>query len=179
MNYSSSPLWYKQFAKWLYYKYFNNHLDLKILELGNGKGLLTKSFKEMGYDIIGFDKEMNLEKKIPLKSYTYDIIILYSVIEHISNFQQLIKEIHRILKYHGIVIIATNDITKQFKEFYDDYTHISPFTMKRLKNLMIDNNFKVIELRRFPHIPFFWRYTIKAFDITTIKPGSLFGVFEK
>ena len=51
------------------------------------------------------DKIVDLEKKLPFKDNSIDEIIANHVIEHISNFIELMHEIHRICKNGAILKI--------------------------------------------------------------------------
>ena len=44
--------------------------------------------------------------KIPYKENTFDIIYCISVLEHTENFEQIIREFKRLLKYNGILIVT-------------------------------------------------------------------------
>ena len=57
-----------------------------------------------------------------------------SVIEHIYNPNNFLNEIKRILKKNGNLIIVTPNFRFSFKEFYDDPTHVKPYTEESLKN---------------------------------------------
>ena len=57
---------------------------------------------------------------------------MLSVIEHIQNPTNILKEILRVLKIGGILIIITPNFKYLHKNFYDDPTHIRPYTEKSL-----------------------------------------------
>jgi ubiquinone/menaquinone biosynthesis C-methylase UbiE len=174
----ASEEWNYKFCLWLEKNYFN--ATMRILDLGCGAGHVVSCLTELGYDIDGYDyPEIDLEKKLPFNDNSYECVILKFVIEHINNIQQLMIEVHRILSPGGIVIILTDDYTKDIENFYDDPSHITPFTILRLKNLALLSGFNIIELRRWRNIPYIWRYTYKAFDYSFPFSKQLFGVFIK
>lgn len=89
---------------------------MKILELGSGgKRIFADSFtldKErcftFGCGVVKRKTDVvhNLEKKkLPFKSKTFDRVYAYHVLEHINNFDNLMKEIHRVLKNHGVLYV--------------------------------------------------------------------------
>jgi len=53
----------------------------------------------------------DLDKGIPFKSNSFDVILNNQVIEHVCNTDLLLREIHRILKPAGYAIISTNNIS--------------------------------------------------------------------
>lgn len=94
------------------------------------------------------DKTINLEEKLPFPDNHADEILLQSVIEHIWNYQQLIKETARILKPNGTLTIelpfmhAIHGSGQQDPESKQDYWRITPNAMKKLleqENLKIEN----------------------------------------
>ena len=52
----------------------------------------------------------DLNKKIPYKDNSFDVIIAYHVIEHLVNVRLFVSEIHRTLKKGGYVLIGTPNL---------------------------------------------------------------------
>ena len=69
-----------------------------------------------------------------------------SVIEHLSDVTNLFKEVHRILKPNGKFLLITPNFYYDYKNFYDDPTHINPFTIEKLNTALLFNNFKKIKI---------------------------------
>ena len=46
------------------------------------------------------------------------------------------------------------DWKSQKNHFYDDHTHVSPFTVKGLKNCLSNNGFEVMSIELFYQLPF-------------------------
>ena len=87
----------------------------------------------------------NLENKLSMiESNTANIIICSHVIEHIKNTESFISEMYRILSPKGLIFIRTPDIEKVKFEFFDDYTHVRPYTPNSLKCCLLSSNFEVI-----------------------------------
>jgi ubiquinone/menaquinone biosynthesis C-methylase UbiE len=115
--------------------------NTKYLDIGCHKGNLTKSIVEYfnilsenvyGIDIkkhesFTFDFKLFNGGEIPHPDNTFDIITCFMLLHHCQNYKKLIKEIHRVLKSGGILIIKEHDcIDKNDKlvldilhEFYD------------------------------------------------------------
>lgn len=99
----------------------------RILELGVGDGTFLHSLQNKGYKCLGVDLILeniknaeekglkivkhDLNKKLPFEKETFDILIALEVLEHINNYQLLIKEIYRILKNRGVAFISVPNCT--------------------------------------------------------------------
>lgn len=100
----------------------------KLLDCGCGGGEFTLEFaKKIGTSKvygIEIDKKAageakrkgvkvynkDLNKKLPLRSSFVDVIIANQVIEHLYDTDTFVKEIYRILKPKGYVIVSTNNL---------------------------------------------------------------------
>ena len=170
--------WNIKFTEWLIKNYLDEHM--KILDLGCGQGNIVIQLNKFGYDAEGYDyPEVDLEKPLKFENNSCDFVILKFVIEHVNDINLLIKEVHRILRYNGKVLILTDDYPRQVKGFWEDPTHITPMTLKRMENLAKLNDFKIITLRRWRNVPYLWRYNLNAFDFVFPFSKQLLGVFEK
>ena len=94
---------------------------------------------------------------IPCKENYYNFVFIKSVIEHINNTDLFLSEIYRVLKHGGKLIILTPDYQKQKDFFYDDYTHIKPFTLTSLKMAVQLNNFKIKKATWFWYYKAIWK----------------------
>lgn len=148
--------------------YSENIFDKKYaLDLGEGdksfvKLLQSKKFKVKGYDIDTVNFETD---SLPEQDNSIDIIFCNSVIEHINNISKFFSEIYRVLKKGGILIIITPNFTYDFKNFYDDPTHVNPFTETKLSEVLKLFNFSNVEI--VPWVvkksSFFWKIPFKFF----------------
>ena len=120
----------------------------KVLDIGCGGGSLIDIMKKDKIDAKGVDfKDIDLEfQKINEKNNSMDYIICYSLIEHIRNSFHLFSNIKRILKKNGVLIIITPNFKYCYKEFYDDCTHVTPYTQSGLKHCLKIYNFKKIHI---------------------------------
>ncbi|MCB9252400.1 MAG: class I SAM-dependent methyltransferase, partial [Flavobacteriales bacterium] len=73
-------------------------------------------------DLPGVDHIADIEKGLPfLEDRSVDEIRSNHVFEHLDNFEQLMKEIHRVLKNDGIHRITVPHFSNPY--YYSDYTH--------------------------------------------------------
>ena len=80
--------------------------------------------------------------KLPFENNFFDAIYSKSLIEHINNHQLFFSECKRVLKESGKIIIYTPDWETQYLHFYDDLTHIKPFT-----TISLEDTFKLMDLK--------------------------------
>ena len=119
-----------------------------ILDLGTADGTFVEVAKNNGFKSLGLDiNKVDLEKdKIDLKNETCDMITGNSLIEHIKDPENLLKESKRLLKKNGVLILVTPDWAQNFTNFYDDPTHVKPYTKKSLAFLLNSYGFKNIKI---------------------------------
>jgi SAM-dependent methyltransferase len=144
---------------------------MKLYEPGVGRGEFLIIFKDAGLKVFGSDiekdaKEFNADIDVEIvnldtdKSYhkdcSFDVIYSKSFLEHLNNPSFFLKEAHRLLKPGGKLITLTPDWDSQYKNFFDDYTHIRPFTLKSLEEIQISSGFKNLSVRKFKQLPSSW-----------------------
>lgn len=100
-----------------------------ILDAGCGTGnfgeILSRCQNDFNISVIGIDvSKKSVEvakskqiygacflcgdnKNLPFKDESFDCVVLIEVIEHVSNKERLLKELKRVLKTHGMLIITT------------------------------------------------------------------------
>lgn len=129
----------------------DSDLGLSIGSEDNAHEEILKQYSslEILNDIEKYDAEKDF---IPFEDNAFDYVFIKSVIEHIANTDLFLSEIYRTLKPGGIVIVLTPDYQKQKDFFYDDYTHIKPFTLTSLKMALKLNRF-TLDIAKY-----FWYY---------------------
>jgi len=145
----------------------------RFLEIGCGTGDFLKAFQGLGLDCSGVDisdcsvnnlkefdvKKCDLEKdKLPYDDEVFDIVYSKSVIEHIMYSSNLMKEMIRVLKHGGKIIILTPDWKSQMNTFYNDFTHVKPYTEVSLSGLLSLYDFKNVQTEKFYQLPILWKY---------------------
>ena len=142
-----------------YYNLFFKKGD-KILDIGcsTGNFIIQDPKNMVGIDIdldaIKIAKKRNLvvfhlknPRKLPFKNETFDNIHCRHVLEHLKEPLDFMKEIIRVLKKDGKLILMTDKYTKKF---WDDYTHQRPYNIKSLEQLAYDSNFRKFKSYNFP-----------------------------
>jgi len=111
-------------------KYISGDQTISVLDAGCGDGRFGDKLISLGYcNTFGVDllrhripSIMNYccasIDKLPFHAESFDFIIANSVIYYLDNYEKLIKEFSRVLRYGGRVYISA-------------HTKFSPFTLKR------------------------------------------------
>lgn len=95
--------------------------NVKILDLGCGaagfsKLLATNKFSSIfscdadvyGSDVSKFNfQKCNLNEDLPYANEQFDVVVSLEVIEHLENPRKFIREVHRITKPGGLILIST------------------------------------------------------------------------
>ena len=156
----------------------NKAKKFKVLDVGCGRGDQLKIFQKFNFETHGLDIEFNsgqdLENlstcdfrtdKMPFKDETFDITFCKSVIEHLylKEIENLMLEKKRILKKGGIMIILTPAWEYNVKNFYTEFSHVTPFTKRSLDHCIKSYSFTNTKVDYLIQLPFVWKYPIAKF----------------
>ena len=109
-----------------------------LIDLGGNDGHNKSAVENSGLDYIEIDIDtcnFNTDK-LPFNNNSIDVAISLAVIEHIENIDFYISEIKRVLKPGGLIYLSTPNFKMCYKDFYNDPTHIRPFTPISLEVLL-------------------------------------------
>ena len=150
--------------------------ERRILDIGCGEGITLQKllyiFPEK--DISGIDvsrKNVEICKKygLPVKEgnvynlefgdESVDCCIFIEVIEHLEYPLKALKEIDRVLRKGGLlVILFPNDFifklarifTLKFKEAFYDYEHLKQWTPEEIRKVLTEKYFDILQQRSIP-----------------------------
>jgi len=136
-------------------KFFKGVSGKDILEIGCGEGSFLEILKNSGNKVFGVDiSESGIEKTrakeifserldisrqdIPRPSDSFDIVVMLEAIEHIEDPMHCIKEIKRVLKNNGVLLISIpNSVLGH------DYYYPGLFEMNNFKKFLLQNDFEI------------------------------------
>lgn len=119
-----------------------------IVDLGAGDKFIQNPLEVRGAKYLPLDIDdidFNVDK-FPFENESIDAVISLAVIEHIENVDNYLNEIMRVLVKGGIVYLTTPNFKYCYKEFYNDPTHVKPFTEISLERLMEMYSFSEISV---------------------------------
>ena len=79
-----------------------------------------------------------------------------SVIEHFYYPERLVNEMLRVLKPGGLAITLCPAWEFNYRIYYEDYTHRTPFMREALRDIHIIHGFEDIEVEFFRQLPVLW-----------------------
>ena len=138
---------FRTFKNLIFTFFKKNIFDLKnSLDLGSADGSFVEVLKKNGFEAYGIDiNDVNFENgKFKFENNKFDLVTAISIIEHLSNPDNFLHEIKRVLKENGFFILVTPNWKMDMKIFYDDPTHIKPYTIKSIQFLLESHKFRNI-----------------------------------
>lgn len=178
----------------------------KLLEIGCASGFLLKLAQKQGFDSYGVEisgdaskfarEKLGLKVKnstlenARFKPRSSDVVILINVLEHLTNPLETLREVNRILKDDGIVMVCVPNLDSanmRLRYFFHllkykngskfSKLHLSYFTPETLTEMCKSSGFKVISLKtRFLTHYLYKLSKLMRLDqkmVKKIKPGSL------
>jgi ubiquinone/menaquinone biosynthesis C-methylase UbiE len=191
-----------------------------ILDVGCGKGWVAKEFLPKGKTVVSLDISVtnpSIVKKLfsspkhfgitadsfhlPFNDNSFDCVIASEIIEHVYDPAKFIKELFRVVKKEGRLIITT-----PYKEKLIYYlcihcnkktpanAHINSFDEKKLESLYSGNDLEsfkydtfgnkvLLFLRTYVILQFFpfwlWKLKDKFFNLVINKPAHIICIYKK
>ena len=160
-------------------KYLFNSFKMEkgqiFLEPGCGRGEFLNEFNKLGLKCHGIDLSPHagnmLDKKVdiikgfdlendkwPYPDNFFDIIYNKSLLEHLNKPDKFLNEARRVLKPNGKILCLVPDWESNYKTYFDDFTHRTPFTKVSLNDIYEITDFKNISVIKFRQLPIVWRF---------------------
>lgn len=154
-----------------------------VLDIGAGAGAFSLRLFDNGYKVSALDinpeewklkeiefLELDINKGISNSvNKTFDSACCLEVIEHIENPWELLRDIRKIVKEDGYLLLSTPNITSfwsrmyflrkgyfhQFMPYDVDYGHINPITIHELQLIAKNTGWEVCEIIPSGYLPIF------------------------
>lgn len=166
--YTSYP---DQLTAYLTERYLGAHRGRALLDLGSGRGEFLHGFAQLGFMGSGIDRclpeasrfpepvtVLDYERApLPFSEGNFSVLFSKSVFEHIWDIGKLLQECRRVLAPGGRMIALVPDWHSQWRHFYDDWTHVRPFTLIGLRQCIQSHGFEIREAIHFRQLPFLWK----------------------
>lgn len=146
----------------------------KVLDVGCGNGELIRMLAEEGHECVALDLSENRLAKfkdkakklgivqiqgdainVPLQDSSIDVIMCSEVLEHIKDYENVLKEVHRVLKPHGRIIVSVpykeelmEMVCPHCGKRFVPYGHLHSFDKSKLVSSMNHCGFNV----RYSHV---------------------------
>ena len=133
-----------------------------LLDIGAGTGDFLFTAKQNGWETIGVEpsekaKGIAIGKGIKfsdstqdLESHSFDVITMWHVLEHVPNLEIQIKELKRLVKPNGTIIIAVPNFKSYDAKYYGKFwaafdvpIHFWHFSKKAIQLLFQKENIKL------------------------------------
>jgi 2-polyprenyl-3-methyl-5-hydroxy-6-metoxy-1,4-benzoquinol methylase len=151
------------------------HPRAKLVDAGCGSGVFVRFMRDCGYDAIGFDlspssveigrKYLNLDDYIRLSDYqeglsntsTYDAITAWTVIEHLIEPTDFLRQCYQALKPKGLLLLEFPTVDSLLYEELE-YAffwvmppyHLTLFSKSGIQKLLSRENFEILEIYPMP-----------------------------
>ena len=155
--------------------YLFSRYDLKkgdnFLDIGCGRGEFLKGFIKCGVNghavdqssaVLKYCPEAELRNSdiendgIPYPDNYFDVVYSKSVIEHFHYPERLVREMYRVLKPGGLAITLCPAWEYNYKIYFDDYSHRTPFMFESLRDIQIIHGFEDVQVEFFRQLPVTW-----------------------
>jgi 2-polyprenyl-3-methyl-5-hydroxy-6-metoxy-1,4-benzoquinol methylase len=136
-----------------------------LLDIGSGTGDFLLAANSSGWKTIGFEpnqkaKELAIKKGIKIIEKTelladnsFDIITMWHVLEHVLDLEIQIKELKRLIKPGGTIIIAVPNFNSFDAKYYNEYwaafdapRHVWHFSKKAIEKLFEAENLNLTKI---------------------------------
>jgi SAM-dependent methyltransferase len=141
--------WENLFNRYFYESRFR-HLEAPIVDLGPGRCAFTRQASDKiisvdnapavvdRYKLEGLDIRLGSAYDLPFEDASVSGLYSCWLLEHLADPMGCLTEVRRILRPGGYACLIVPSAESLNRGFYDDYTHLRPFTHASMKQLSQD-----------------------------------------
>jgi SAM-dependent methyltransferase len=134
-----------------------------VLDVGCGNGAFVRSCRAAGIEAVGVEPSRSAiavalgdgatvlraaGEELPFANATFDVVRLKEVFEHVERPLDLATELRRVLRPNGVLVAYVptqwSQLYPAVVNFWDDYTHVRPFSRIGLTRLLEDAGFAAV-----------------------------------
>jgi len=155
----------------------------RVLDLGAGTGAFQEPFSAAGglysgVDADNYSRQHNIlrcniaKEALPFSDDSFDLVFCKMVIEHLTVFDLpfVMAEAKRVLSSTGLLILITPDWKRSYRSFYDEFTHITPYTRTSLRTALEIGGFRPTVVDNLIQLPWSWRHRYAHWLLDLIAP---------
>lgn len=149
--------------------------DDALLDIAAGRAEMSAGFKRAGLCVTALDCSPEAPAhaeaagvsfvhavirpglSMPIEDESFDIVFCKSFVEHLTDPLVFAMDCHRILKPGGRAMFLTPDWEVNYRTFFDDVTHVKPFTRETMRQMLALAGFDDVSAYRFRQLPVTWR----------------------
>ncbi len=172
-----------------------------LLDVGCGRGLFLDIMKKDGWHVTGveFNEEtasyaqmvyginvITPQAMVALPDESYDVIMLNHVLEHMQDPAAVLRTCLRLLKKHGLLVIAVPNMSSLQAGFgksnwfhLDIPYHLYHFTLNGLRLLLLDNSMKIEKMQQFDFEQNIFGWLQTLLNASGIKYNLLYNLLKK
>lgn len=136
-----------------------------LLDIGAGTGDFLQEAKNKNWNCIGIEpsekaKSIAIHKGVSfaadlasLENHSFDVITMWHVLEHVPDLEKQIKELKRLLKPNGTILIAVPNYKSfdaqhygKFWAAYDVPRHLWHFSKTAIEKLFASENMTIVKI---------------------------------
>lgn len=119
-----------------------------VVDIGCGDQYIRKPLEQRGalYRGVDVDECDLVSEPLPLPDEACEVAVSLALIEHLADPTNFLVEVQRVLKPGGMLWISTPDIEACREKFWNDPTHVHPYTRRSLAELLEMTGFRNVKV---------------------------------
>ncbi|MBN2564523.1 MAG: class I SAM-dependent methyltransferase [Candidatus Eisenbacteria bacterium] len=151
----------RQLVRELIERYAPADRQLSILDVGCGTGATLKAIQDQGAEMgldrsstaLAFSRQRGLRRlaqataeALPVAGESLDVVLALDLLEHIEDDEAAVKELGRVLRPGGILVVAVPALPELWSEHDEALDHVRRYRGKRLRRLLLQAGLRVEKL---------------------------------